>query len=86
MDTYRFGGHYVGDAEVYRQPDEVEAHRAADPIARWEAFMAEEGWIQEPDRVAVWDEATEEVASAERFAESSPWPEPASALEAVFTS
>lgn len=85
MDTYRFGGHYVGDAEVYRDADEVEAQRAADPIGRFEAFLADQGWQAEDERAAVWDEAAAEVASAERFAEESPLPDPDTALEAVFT-
>ncbi|MBS1675903.1 MAG: thiamine pyrophosphate-dependent dehydrogenase E1 component subunit alpha [Actinobacteria bacterium] len=31
--TYRWSGHYVGDPESYRDPEEVAAGKAADPIA-----------------------------------------------------
>ncbi len=86
MDTYRFGGHYVGDAEVYRSADEVEARRGADPIDRWEATLADRGWLAGDERQAVWDEAARAVAEAERFAEASPLPDPSTALEAVYTS
>jgi pyruvate dehydrogenase E1 component alpha subunit len=85
MLTYRFGGHYVGDAEVYRDGDEVSRHRQEDPIVRWEAVLADEGWLDEGGRDEVWARAAEEVADAEAFAEASPLPAASSALEDVFT-
>jgi acetoin:2,6-dichlorophenolindophenol oxidoreductase subunit alpha len=85
MNTYRFGGHYVGDAEVYRGKDEVEQRRARDPIPRLEATLLEAGWITDQLLRAVWDEASEGVADSERFAEESPLPDPRSALDFVFT-
>lgn len=85
METYRFGGHYVGDAEVYRASSEVEARRRADPILRWERELADEGLLAAGRREAVWAEAGEEVAAAVRFAEESPYPEGGTALENVFT-
>ena len=85
METYRLGGHYVGDAEVYREDSEVEQHRRSDPIDRWERNLSEAGWITEELRTEVWDRAREEVAAAVRFAEDSPLPEGDTALDAVFT-
>ena len=85
MDTYRFGGHYVGDAELYRAKEEVEEQRRRDPIGRFEGQLAERGWLTEQGRRRVWEAAREETAAAERFAEDSPWPDGADALDAVFT-
>ncbi len=85
METYRFGGHYVGDAEVYRESAEVEARRRADPIVRWERTLTDEGLMKDGPREAVWAEAAEEVSAAVRFAETSPYPEGGTALEDVFT-
>ena len=85
MDTYRFGGHYVGDAEVYREKEEVAEQRRRDPIGRFEGRLAERGWLAEQERRRVWEAAREETAAAERFAEESPWPDGADALDAVFT-
>lgn len=83
--TYRFGGHYVGDAEVYREEDEVGARRAHDPIPRWEAVLAGAGVLDEQAGTETWERAAADVASAEAFAEESPWPDPTTALDWVFS-
>ena len=85
METYRYGGHFVGDAEEYRSKDDVETWRGHDPIPRLEALLAERGALDERMRAAVWEGTAEEVAAAERFAEESPYPDPAGALDGVFT-
>ena len=85
LDTYRFGGHYVGDAEVYREAEEVEARRASDPIRRWEGRLAGEGLLDEAQREETWERAGAEVAAAEEFAERSPLPAGDGALRWVFT-
>ena len=85
METYRFGGHYVGDAEVYRDASEVDEHRNRDPIRRWEATLAERGWLDSSERAAVWEHAAGVVEDAEQRAEAGALPEPDSALDDVFT-
>lgn len=81
LETYRYGGHYVGDAEDYRTKDEVEAWRELDPVPRLELRLE----LSEAERVAIWEEIAAEVAAAERFAEESPDPDPESALATVMT-
>ena len=85
METYRLGGHYVGDAEVYRDSSEVDEHRRGDPILRWEAVLAVRGWLDDDERVAVWEQAEAEVRDAEQAAEAADPPAPGTALEDVFT-
>jgi acetoin:2,6-dichlorophenolindophenol oxidoreductase subunit alpha len=85
METYRYGGHFVGDAEEYRAKEEVAAWREQDPISRFEGRLVEAGGLDERARAAVWEDVAAEVAEAERFAEESPYPDPAGALEGVFT-
>ena len=85
LRTYRFGGHFVGDAEEYRTKEEVEGWRELDPILRLEAVLDAEGVLDEPGRAEVWDAVGAEVAEAERFAEESPYPDEAEALEGLFT-
>lgn len=82
--TYRFGGHYVGDAEVYRGQTEVESHKERDPIERWAVALKEAGVISDQEHMELWDVARREVAAAEEFAEHSPDPDPESALDDVF--
>lgn len=83
--TYRFGGHYVGDAEVYRQKEEVEKMRAADPIPKWEQTLNDAGFLDADQAAAVWDAARDAAAAAEAFAEQSPYPQADTALDWVFT-
>ena len=85
METYRLGGHYVGDAEVYRDAAEVDEHRNRDPIAHWEAVLVERGWLDDGERAAVWEHAAGVVGEAERRAEDGALPEPDTALDDVFT-
>ena len=85
MVTYRLGGHYVGDAEVYRDASEVEEYRGRDPIQRWEETLAERGWLDSESRAAVYQEAAAAVRDAEERAESGSLPDPESALDDVFT-
>ena len=83
--TYRHSGHYVGDAEVYRDAAEVEQWKAADPITRLEAALVKAGWLDAPRIEAVWDAARAETAAAEDFAEASPDPPADTALHYVYT-
>jgi len=85
MTTYRFGGHYVGDAEVYRDAGEVESKRAQDPIHRWEEAIDAAGWLDRSLVEPTWEDARGEVAAAEEFADQSEYPDPASAIDAVFS-
>jgi pyruvate dehydrogenase E1 component alpha subunit len=85
METYRYGGHFVGDAEEYRAKEDVAAWREFDPIPGLEALLAADGLLDEGARAAVWEKVAAEVAAAERFAEESAYPDPASALEGVVT-
>ena len=83
--TYRHSGHYVGDAEVYRDAAEVEQWRAADPIARLESALTEAGWLDVTGVESVWESARAETDAAEQFAATSPDPDPARALDYVYT-
>jgi acetoin:2,6-dichlorophenolindophenol oxidoreductase subunit alpha len=84
-ETYRFLGHHMGDAEAYRSKDDVAERRKADPILRFEAWMKGRGFLTDQARQQMWDQSTEEVASAAIFAAQSPDPDPATALDDLFT-
>jgi pyruvate dehydrogenase E1 component alpha subunit len=86
MNTYRHSGHYVGDAEEYRSRDEVANTRdTADPVARFARHVVDSGLLTADDVAAVMAEVDEAVAEAHRFALDSPPPDPAGALDDVWT-
>jgi pyruvate dehydrogenase E1 component alpha subunit len=81
--TYRLWGHMLGDPEVYRTKDEVAQARQVEPIVRLGQRLSTLG--HPADELARLEaEAAEVVAQALAFAEASPVPEPASALEDVY--
>jgi TPP-dependent pyruvate/acetoin dehydrogenase alpha subunit len=82
--TVRWLGHHEGDPQAYRARSEVEDGRRRDPIARLRAHLEGLGLLDaaHASRVAAAVEA--EVEDAVAFAESSPLPEPAAALEDLF--
>jgi pyruvate dehydrogenase E1 component alpha subunit len=80
----RWQGHFEGDAQGYRDRAEVAEGRRADPLARLaERLEAAGAWS---DRWAKETEAAilDEIEAAVAFAEASPDPAPAAALEDLF--
>jgi len=82
--TYRLAGHYVGDPQRYRERDEAEPWRARDPVLTYRRRLLEAGALTEADAVEIERRASEEVAAAVRFAEESPLPNAAEALDDVY--
>jgi pyruvate dehydrogenase E1 component alpha subunit len=83
METYRYGGHFVGDMEEYREKAVVEERREDDPIRRVEVVLQDRR--VDPSALAtVWEAAREEVEHAVAFAEDSPYPDASTALDGLF--
>ncbi|HZF52994.1 MAG TPA: pyruvate dehydrogenase (acetyl-transferring) E1 component subunit alpha [Polyangiaceae bacterium] len=72
--TYRFRGHSMSDPAKYRTPDEVEARKKGDAVARSRAELAEKGQTKAIE--ALEQKIEDEVADAVRFADESPEPGP----------
>ncbi|MEI7863952.1 MAG: pyruvate dehydrogenase (acetyl-transferring) E1 component subunit alpha [Chthoniobacterales bacterium] len=84
IDTYRYYGHSVADANAkkYRKPEEIEFYKQNhDPITLWENRLKEEGIATDEIIAKIDKEAKEEVAASVQFAEDSPLPE----LEDIFS-
>lgn len=86
MATYRHSGHYVGDAEEYRNSDVVQASRDRDdPIARFTARVIADGLLTDADVAAVHTTVDAQIDAAHEFAVAAPFPDPADAMRDVFT-
>jgi TPP-dependent pyruvate/acetoin dehydrogenase alpha subunit len=76
--TSRIGGHYEGDAQPYRTPEELEEIRRRDPLLRARDALG-------PDVAdALRRAADEEMDAAAAVALDAPYPEPAAVLEHVY--
>jgi pyruvate dehydrogenase E1 component alpha subunit len=74
VTTYRYQGHSVSDAGLYRTKDEVKCWKEKDPINSFYKSMEEQGWIDEAGYKALDKEMKAEVKDALDFAKESPWP------------
>ncbi len=85
--TFRIAGHFVGDPEPYRSPDEVTAWKAEDkdPIPRFEKLLREKNVGTRETLAGIKKAADDEIADALQFAEESPEPELSDLLEDVYT-
>ncbi|HYL80231.1 MAG TPA: thiamine pyrophosphate-dependent dehydrogenase E1 component subunit alpha [Candidatus Acidoferrum sp.] len=84
--TYRLKGHYVGDPQKYRDPQETEARWQDEPIRRFERHLLDRQVLSEETRRSIWQRYETEIEEAVRFAESSPYPRPEEALTDLFLS
>lgn len=83
--TYRTRPHAEGMGDyTYRTREEVEAWKERCPILYLRDSLLEAGLADASELKAIEDEIDAAVADAEGFAESSPWPDPATATRHVF--
>ncbi|GAB7078775.1 thiamine pyrophosphate-dependent dehydrogenase E1 component subunit alpha [Megalodesulfovibrio paquesii] len=73
--TYRWRGHFEGDACTYRCTEELEAWMAKDPIPRFAAKLVESGVATQAELDKIAADIAEEVKQAVDFAEQSPFPD-----------
>lgn len=76
MMTYRWRGHVEGDPMTYRTREEVREWQKKDPVPRFEKELLDRGLLTNEDIVRIHEEADDEVAEAQKFADESPEPNP----------
>ncbi|QLD86267.1 pyruvate dehydrogenase (acetyl-transferring) E1 component subunit alpha [Natronomonas halophila] len=82
---YRFGAHTTADdPSVYRDDEEVERWKAKDPIPRLEAYLRNEGILDDERVETIGQQVEDEVAEAIDEAESTERPEPSEMFEHVY--
>ncbi len=84
VHTDRYFGHFQGDPELYRDPQEVSRLKQHDPIVRLSKQLQEQGWLTPDQDAAIQRTARAMVDEAIDFARQSPYPAPEEALEDVF--
>jgi pyruvate dehydrogenase E1 component alpha subunit len=83
--TYRFRGHSMSDPAKYRTKEEVEEWMNRDPIRILAKRIYELGVATEAQLKTIDDEAKQEVAEAVKFADESPFPDPATLYDDVYS-
>ena len=82
--TYRYRGHSMADAELYRQKSEVEEFRKKDAIERLKKVMMADGLMDGVGYEALVARVEEEVAAAIAFADASPQPEISTLFDNIY--
>jgi len=83
--TYRTRPHAEGMGDYsYRTREEVELWKTRCPILRLRNVLVDGGLADEAELKAIDDEVEAQVLDALKFAEESPWPDPASAADHVY--
>src|SRR5690606_38973098 len=85
--TYRLHGHVEYEdtflSEKYREDEEVEAWKARDPLIHMEKLLLANR-VPQATIDSIKANIEKIVAEAYEFAENSPWPDPATALDDIF--
>lgn len=87
IDTYRYYGHSVADANAkkYRSADEIERYKTNhDPIRLWRKRLIDEGVITDAKADELDESIKEEAAAAAQFALDSADPAPETIFEDVY--
>ena len=82
--TYRLRGHYEGDPQVYRLPEEIELWRARDPVQTWRHRLVSSKIFDEGELAGIEGEVLQQLDEAVAFASSADKPQPKDALAGVY--
>jgi len=84
--SFRYYGHFVGDAQTYKTKEEVEGYKVRDPITVFKKRVLDHGLISETQLTKIDAQVKEAIEEAVRFAEKSPYPAPEECLTDVYVS
>jgi pyruvate dehydrogenase E1 component alpha subunit len=83
--TYRIKGHFEGDPQKYRTPEEVKKwQEQKDPIERFSRLLFKKKYLSRKLADQIQAEVAAELKTAVAFAQDSPLPEPGEALTDVY--
>lgn len=84
--TYRYFGHYEGDAMKYRTRREEQTYRTRDPITSFKRRVVADGLLAAAECDAIEKTAVATVEAAVQAAEEAPLPRPEECLDDVYVS
>ncbi len=82
--TYRWHGHFEGDAQLYKPKEEIEAWMKKDPLPRYEKLLIDAGNLTPEEAAEIKRVMLGEIEKAVKFAEESPAPDPEEITQDVF--
>jgi acetoin:2,6-dichlorophenolindophenol oxidoreductase subunit alpha len=82
--TYRWRGHFEGEVDNYRLPEEVKAWLKREPLAPYRKLLLDQGVLNEEKAEAIEQRVIAELEEAVGFARQSPLPQPETALEGLW--
>ncbi|MCK4783956.1 MAG: dehydrogenase E1 component subunit alpha/beta, partial [Desulfobacteraceae bacterium] len=82
--TYRWRGHWAGDAQAYVGGEAIEEWKKKDPIPRFRKKLIEVGGFTRNEADKIDQEMSEEIEQAVKFAEESLLPAPEETLKDVY--
>ncbi len=83
--TYRYRGHYEGDAIVYRTTEELEEWKKKDPIPGLANKLVKENIATKAELESVEKDVLDELEAAVEFARKSPYPKKEEAMDFIFS-
>lgn len=85
MKTYRYRGHSMSDPAKYRTKDELNEFKSQDPIIGLKSYILEHNFANEVDLKSMDDRLKAVVEESVKFAEDSPYPNPADIYQDVYS-
>jgi len=84
--TYRKTGHSAEDKQTYRPEEEKNQWGEKDPVLKLAAVLQQKGWADSSDLIEIEKKVRAMIEEAVSFAQESPLPEAAEALNHVYCS
>ena len=85
INTYRYKGHSMSDAQHYRTKDEVAEYQKIDPITTCKEVIRSKGYATENELASIDQRVKERVSECVQFAEESPFPKAEELYQNVYT-
>ncbi|CAI8304329.1 MAG: Acetoin:2,6-dichlorophenolindophenol oxidoreductase subunit alpha [Flavobacteriia bacterium] len=85
INTYRYKGHSMSDAQHYRTKDEVAEYQKIDPITTCKEVILSKGYATENELASIDQRVKERVSECVQFAEESPFPKAEELYQNVYT-